>query len=93
MQPDDDLCLSSPCWGGGVCTNLGTDYRCDCPSGRSGKDCRTIESTACLYQNPCRNNAICRVTNGNVINCFCVGLWTGQYCETPISLFQTHTLF
>lgn len=86
MQPGDDLCVSSPCWGGGICENLGYDFRCICPSGRSGKNCRTIDSAPCILQNPCQNNAVCRVINNNSFYCFCVGYWTGQYCEISIPL-------
>ncbi len=84
MLQNDYACLSNPCWGGGNCSVVGSDWKCDCPPGRSGKDCRTISSAPCLFNNPCRNNAICRVTN-NKYFCFCVGDWTGKYTNNDIN--------
>lgn len=63
MQPGDSLCLSSPCWGGGTCIVSGGDYKCECPPGRTGKNCRTIQTAPCLLQNPCKNNAVCQVVD------------------------------
>ena len=45
LYPGDNLCLSNPCWNGGVCQNLGTDFSCSCPAGFSGKDCRSATTT------------------------------------------------
>jgi hypothetical protein len=86
LQGSDSLCLSNPCWNGGTCRDLGNDWRCDCPPGKLGKNCRSITTAPCLFNNPCRNNAICMASEYNGFFCFCVGDWTGRYCENKISL-------
>lgn len=89
MLPSDSVCLSNPCWNGGQCIDLGSDFICQCPSGATGKDCRQITTAACLTSNPCRNNAVCMVTpQGGSMGafCVCVGPWTGKFCE--VSLFN-----
>jgi len=46
LENGEDLCLSSPCWNGGVCRSNGySSYTCDCPAGCTGKDCRTISGS------------------------------------------------
>ena len=58
----DDACLSNPCWNRGVCQSIGSvDFRCTCPQGTTGKNCRTLSSPPCLFNNPCKNNAVCQV--------------------------------
>lgn len=37
----------------------GHDYICDCPTGRVGKNCKTVEFSPCAPSNPCLNNGIC----------------------------------
>ncbi len=54
LYPGDDLCLSNPCWNGGICQNLGNDFSCQCPNGASGKDCRTPGTST---NSPVANNA------------------------------------
>lgn len=63
MQTGDSLCLSSPCWNGGACEVVGTDFRCTCLLGFSGKDCRTIQALPCVVNNPCKNGANCQSVN------------------------------
>lgn len=42
LENGQSLCLSNPCWNNGVCTLVGTNsFRCDCPAGFTGSDCRT----------------------------------------------------
>lgn len=57
--------MSNPCWNGGTCQNLGNDWACACPAGKSGKDCKIVENSPCLFNNPCLNNAVCRVDENN----------------------------
>ncbi len=71
LQGLDEACLSNPCWNRGVCQSIGsTDFRCVCPSGTSGKNCRTISSAPCLTNNPCQNNAVCQVAPNNINGSF-----------------------
>lgn len=65
MQAADSLCASAPCWSGGTCIDRGNDYECRCVPGRTGKNCRTIDSAPCLQNNPCRNNAVCRTQSNS----------------------------
>jgi hypothetical protein len=32
----DNLCLSNPCWNGGTCYILGSDWSCKCQPGYTG---------------------------------------------------------
>jgi hypothetical protein len=65
MVAGDSLCLSNPCWSGGTCRDLGSDWRCDCPLGYAGKNCRTVENVPCILNNPCKNNAYCLTVQNN----------------------------
>jgi len=90
MQTGDSPCLSSPCWNRGTCEAVGdSDFKCTCRSGFSGKDCRTIQSTACTTNNPCRNGATCLLISQNGTSspvCFCTADWTGKNCENKLGL-------
>ena len=63
----DNMCLSSPCWNGGICKGNSADWTCLCPSGYTGRNCRTIEATPCINSNPCKNGASCQNINTNGI--------------------------
>jgi len=52
LENGENFCLSNPCWAGGICRNLGFDWSCDCPPGRTGKDCRTITSVTGITYPP-----------------------------------------
>ena len=38
---DINKCGNNPCRNGAECSNVGTDYTCDCPAGFTDKDCET----------------------------------------------------
>ena len=39
ILPDYDECSSNPCLNGGVCNNLASRYKCNCPAGWEGGRC------------------------------------------------------
>lgn len=83
------MCLSNPCWNGGTCEETDEGYKCNCLSGYLGMDCRTIQSSPCTQNNPCKNGAKCQMINQNreiVPFCICTADWTGKYCETKVGL-------
>lgn len=85
----ESVCLSNPCWNGGTCEEIESGYRCNCFEGFLGKDCRTIQSSPCTENNPCKNGAICKIINQNgqlIPTCICTADWTGKYCDTEIGL-------
>ena len=43
MVVDIDECANVNCSGRGECTDLVNDYKCNCNSGYTGKDCETGE--------------------------------------------------
>jgi hypothetical protein len=64
----DNACASSPCWSGGTCVPIGhRDWKCLCPLGVLGKNCREIATSPCTDPNLCKNKGICRVTTNNGI--------------------------
>ena len=73
LQSGDDICMTNPCWNGGVCKsiNSNSDFQCTCPSGTLGKNCKvnTLQPCAnydpCYYYNPCQNNARCETATIN----------------------------
>ena len=54
-------CSSNPCYGGAKCYNYMDDYYCECPEGRSGKNCNTstVNAPDPCSANPCGSNGIC----------------------------------
>jgi Notch-like protein len=52
-------CDSNPCQYGGVCVLVdGGGYRCNCPSGTTGKFCELDASNECASK-PCKGGALC----------------------------------
>ena len=76
-------CDPDPCMFGGTCVELLGDYRCQCPSYTSGKNCSIVcPSSSCelCSPNPCRNGGLCSDTDGTV-SCSCPPGHTGDRCE------------
>nr|XP_021206314.1 delta and Notch-like epidermal growth factor-related receptor isoform X1 [Bombyx mori]XP_037867212.1 delta and Notch-like epidermal growth factor-related receptor isoform X1 [Bombyx mori] len=84
---DRDSCNPSPCLNSGICVDVtqpptgnGSNYRCLCPYGFSGKRC---ENDPC-YSAPCLNGGSCMsmAVNGTTsFHCACPDGWTGARCE------------
>ena len=55
-------CSSNPCYAQAKCYNYQSSYFCECPVGRTGKDCsvslRSVLTDPCLA-NPCGKNGVC----------------------------------
>ncbi|XP_029168402.1 cubilin-like [Nylanderia fulva] len=73
-------CSSNPCVHGACVPNGANGFTCTCNPGYSGITCN-IAADPCL-PNPCRNNGICVVLNGQA-TCQCTSSFTGNRCETP----------
>lgn len=81
LTEGDNLCQSNPCWNGGVCKGGASTWSCECPSGFSGRNCRTIEATPCASNNPCQNGASCQNINSNgiiILMWVCVGFFLNK---------------
>ncbi len=59
----------SPCEHGGVCVNTPGSYRCDCPTGFSGRRCE-MNINEC-ESNPCQNEGTCIDERGS-FRCICM---------------------
>lgn len=87
---EKDACYPSPCLNSGICIEIaqssanGSNYRCLCPFGFTGRKC---ERDPC-YSSPCLNGGSCMslLLNGSTtFACACPDDWTGQRCDVPIS--------
>ncbi|KAJ0182534.1 hypothetical protein K1T71_001903 [Dendrolimus kikuchii] len=85
-----DACYPSPCLNNGICIDTtqpsanGTNFRCLCPFGFTGRKC---EKDPC-YSSPCLNGGSCMsmALNGSTtFHCACPDGWTGQRCELSTS--------
>ena len=89
-----------PCQNGGTCYNInnsGTaDYRCDCPTDFSGKDC-DLEDTnnPCVssQSSQCLNGGTCIKLSNSGFRCDCTSLadYFGKYCGLKASNGSTCT--
>ncbi|XP_033106842.1 fibropellin-1-like [Anneissia japonica] len=81
--PAQDPCLSSPCMNGGQCVKPANNdyYICSCVTGYTGSRCETLDPCAV---NACSNGGTCRV-DGTSYKCDCTELYSGFYCQTPIT--------
>src|SRR5699024_2613431 len=79
----EDACATSPCLHDGTCLTLanGTDFRCTCKDGFSGKRCER-DLNECASQ-PCLNGGTCHDLV-NDFRCTCPSGWTGERCEQDV---------
>ena len=92
MQPGDNICLTNPCFAGGLCkpipNGFQSDYMCKCSVGLGGKNCKYLVSYPCKPYNPCKNGGNCDTIdyNGRIESiCYCKIGFTGRLCETKIA--------
>eukprot|EP00118_Oscarella_pearsei_P002875 m.12012 g.12012 ORF g.12012 m.12012 type:complete len:1882 (+) comp23764_c1_seq1:56-5701(+) len=77
-------CRDHQCQNGGTCVFdrfVNETTRCVCPPGFGGDDCSV--STGFCSPNPCLNNGICRVIEGD-FRCNCRSGFGGKTCDTVI---------
>ncbi|XP_072033086.1 uncharacterized protein [Amphiura filiformis] len=81
---EEETCLAKACLNNGECKRLGpnspnynTPY-CECSPLWKGKFCDT--PTVSCYPNPCYNDGVCRIEDGN-ITCICVNGFQGDRCQ------------
>uniref|UniRef100_A0A0N5AHE5 Protocadherin Fat 4 n=1 Tax=Syphacia muris TaxID=451379 RepID=A0A0N5AHE5_9BILA len=61
-----DLCYSSPCLHGGICTSLENSFRCQCSEGWTGKICEvSIYADSCLPDS-CHSKSKCVLKNRQI---------------------------
>lgn len=81
-------CSSNPCYAGGFCTNVGTTgFRCTCPNGLGGPQCRGVLNTC-----SCQNSGTCTVTTVNAVTvnvCNCPTGFGGNLCEYSVTPYQS----
>lgn len=69
MQPGDNICLTNPCFAGGLCKPVDKgfelDYMCKCSVGLGGKNCKYLKSYPCKPYNPCQNGGNCDMIDYN----------------------------
>lgn len=90
---DFDVCSSSPCQYGGICTLKdvvpkqhtfhGTSFVCQCPLGLAGTFCEE-DIDECLQNNPCGQRGVCSNTFGSFV-CSCQRGFTGKLCHDDIN--------
>ncbi|CAG2226950.1 Tenascin-R,Techylectin-5B,Fibrinogen C domain-containing protein 1-A,Fibrinogen C domain-containing protein 1,Fibrinogen C domain-containing protein 1-B,Ficolin-2,Tenascin,Ficolin-1,Microfibril-associated glycoprotein 4,Techylectin-5A [Mytilus edulis] len=74
-------CKDGHCYNGGTCIEVGESFKCLCPFGYNGSNCR---NSSCSTE-PCLNNGSCTV-NGTSYVCSCQDGYNGTQCEeTPCS--------
>ena len=80
-EQDTRPCASNPCAFNTNCTNIGSDYKCHCTPGLSGKNCD--EGYHCNRQ-PCKNGGSCQVNDDGKAACLCVQGYTGPDCSQDV---------
>jgi hypothetical protein len=86
-------CVTSPttCQNGGTCSINGPDFLCHCPTGWTGTNCQTQETTPTTCDpNPCGAYGTCEqivlpAPTGLTIFCRCQADWTGKFCDVSLS--------
>lgn len=59
---------------------------CVCPPGTTGTGVGPngcVVSTQSCANNPCRNNALCTISESNQVRCICPPQFSGQFCDKP----------
>ncbi|XP_066271448.1 uncharacterized protein [Branchiostoma lanceolatum] len=74
-----DHCDPDPCQNGGVCTNSGDSFACECADGWEGPTCET-DTDECA-SDPCQNGGTCE-DGVNGYSCTCAPGYEGDHCET-----------
>lgn len=86
---DIDECASSPCYNGGICTDLPQGYRCKCPPGFTGENCQDEESDC--KPDTCPTRAMCKNEPGyGNYTCLCRSGYTGPDCDVTINPCTTN---
>lgn len=63
---NEDICLSSPCANGGICSSLsGGSYTCSCPPGYMGSRCLNDTNECAAIPSICQNEGVCINTLGS----------------------------
>ena len=63
----------------------------DCPTGliynAAIDQCETVDKpeSICEREQPCLNDGQCHQTSPSSFKCTCLGAWTGERCESPVS--------
>lgn len=70
-----DDCAEKPCLLGANCTDLVADFKCDCPTGFTGKRCQ--EKIDLCADNPCKHGSC--VDKFFSHQCICDPGWAGKY--------------
>ena len=79
-------CNSSPCVNSGICSVMTpTSYNCTCPSSWTGQNCELNVNECNLFNQPCKNNALCVDQIGGYV-CNCLPGFTGQYCQLQVDV-------
>ncbi|UJR36501.1 hypothetical protein I4U23_029222 [Adineta vaga] len=82
---------SCPCRNGGSCYwSNGTDYRCYCPPGLTGRNC-LIQIDHCASR-PCYNNGTC-LSQLDRFTCQCPSEYRGIYCQIFIDPCENNPCF
>lgn len=69
-----DDCAEKPCLLGANCTDLVADFKCDCPTGFTGKRCQ--EKIDLCADNPCKHGSC--VDKFFSHQCICDPGWAGK---------------
>ena len=76
---DINECSPSPCENNGTCYDLIAQYKCNCSSNYTGKNC-DIRIDPCTALSPCKNGAVCHVISDFNYTCACAAGFVGKLC-------------
>ena len=86
-QLNANSCQPNPCEGGAKCLQLVYDFKCLCPSYRTGKQCEREKTSSCDH-NPCQNGGTCRESSLGQFFCLCRPGYQGNVCEVSVDPCQ-----